>query len=59
MNPFYRAEDSRRSSSSGFGIGLAIADRAAHLHAGQIVARNRRGGGLVVEMSLPLAASLS
>jgi two-component system sensor histidine kinase CpxA len=59
MNPFYRAENSRRSSTSGFGIGLAIADRAAHLHAGQIVARNRRGGGLVVEMSLPLAASLS
>jgi two-component system sensor histidine kinase CpxA len=59
LNPFYRAEDSRRGATSGFGIGLAIADRAAHLHAGQIVARNRKGGGLVVEMSLPLAPSLS
>ena len=59
LNPFYRAEDSRRGSTSGFGIGLAIADRAAHLHAGQIIARNRKGGGLVVEMSLPLAPSLS
>jgi two-component system sensor histidine kinase CpxA len=58
LNPFYRAE-SRRGSSSGFGIGLAIADRAAHLHAGQIVARNRKGGGLVVEMSLPLAPSFA
>lgn len=56
LNPFYRAADSHRSSSSGFGIGLAIADRAARLHAGQIVARNRAGGGLVVEMSLPAAA---
>jgi two-component system sensor histidine kinase CpxA len=55
LNPFYRAGDSRRGSTSGFGIGLAIADRAAHLHAGHIVARNRTGGGLVVEMSLPLA----
>jgi len=59
LNPFYRAEDSRRGSTSGFGIGLAIADRAAHLHAGQIIARNRKGGGLIVEMSLPLAPSLS
>jgi two-component system sensor histidine kinase CpxA len=59
LNPFYRAGDSRRGTSNGFGIGLAIADRAAHLHAGQIVARNRTGGGLVVEMSLPLSPSYS
>ncbi len=59
LNPFYRASDVRRGSSNGFGIGLAIADRAAHLHAGKIVARNRKGGGLVVELSLPLAATAS
>jgi len=57
LNPFYRIADSRRSSSSGFGIGLAIADRAARLHSGQIIARNRVGGGLVVEMLLPLSAA--
>lgn len=57
LNPFYRAVDSRRSSSSGFGIGLAIADRVARLHSGQITAKNRAGGGLVVEMSLPLAVT--
>lgn len=57
LNPFYRAVDSRRSSSSGFGIGLAIADRVARLHSGQITAKNRAGGGLVVEMSLPLAVA--
>jgi len=59
LNPFYRASDVRRGPSNGFGIGLAIADRAAHLHAGKIVARNREGGGLVVELSLPLAAMAS
>jgi two-component system sensor histidine kinase CpxA len=59
LNPFYRAGDTRRSTSSGFGIGLAIADRAAHLHSGKIVARNRKGGGLIVEMCLPLEPSLS
>lgn len=57
LNPFYRASESRRSSTNGFGIGLAIADRAAHLHAGRIAARNREGGGLIVELSLPLASS--
>lgn len=55
LNPFYRVADVRRSSSSGFGIGLAIADRAARLHSGHIVAKNRAGGGLVVEMLLPLS----
>jgi len=59
LNPFYRASDSRRGHTSGFGIGLAIADHAAHLHAGQIIAKNREDGGLIVEMSLPLASSLS
>jgi two-component system sensor histidine kinase CpxA len=59
LNPFYRASESRRGHTSGFGIGLAIADHAAHLHAGQIIAKNREGGGLIVEMSLPLASRLS
>lgn len=54
LNPFYRINSCRRGSTSGFGVGLAMADRAAHLHSGHILARNRQGGGLVVEMSLPL-----
>ncbi len=57
LNPFYRAGSSRRASTSGFGVGLAIADRAASLHAGKIIARNRQGGGLIVEMYLPLPAA--
>jgi two-component system sensor histidine kinase CpxA len=54
LNPFYRAEGSRRGSTNGFGVGLAIADRAAHLHSGWITASNREGGGLMVELCLPL-----
>jgi two-component system sensor histidine kinase CpxA len=56
LNPFYRIEQSRHGTTSGFGVGLAIADRAVQLHAGKIVASNRMGGGLVVEMFLPLPA---
>jgi two-component system, OmpR family, sensor histidine kinase CpxA len=56
LNPFYRVDDSLRSTTSGFGVGLAIADRAAHLHSGKIVASNGQSGGLVIEMFLPLFA---
>jgi two-component system, OmpR family, sensor histidine kinase CpxA len=57
FNAFYRADSSRRSSSSGFGVGLAIADRAVQLHRGMIIAKNRQSGGLIVEMWLPLTAT--
>jgi two-component system sensor histidine kinase CpxA len=57
FNEFYRADSTRRSSSSGFGVGLAIADRAVQLHRGMIVAKNRQSGGLIVEMWLPLTAT--
>jgi two-component system sensor histidine kinase CpxA len=57
LNPFYRADESRRGATSGFGVGLAIADRAIHLHSGEIVARNRQEGGLIVEISLPIKAA--
>jgi two-component system sensor histidine kinase CpxA len=56
LNPFYRIEQSRHGITSGFGVGLAIADRAVQLHEGRIVASNRKGGGLIVEMFLPLPA---
>jgi two-component system, OmpR family, sensor histidine kinase CpxA len=53
--PFHRVDKSRQRSTGGFGVGLAIADRAVKLHAGQIVAWNKPTGGLIVEMSFPLA----
>ncbi len=58
LRPFYRVDKSRQSSTGGFGIGLAIADRAVHLHEGKLIARNSRDGGLTVEMHVPLAASV-
>jgi two-component system sensor histidine kinase CpxA len=55
--PFHRVDKSRQRSTGGFGVGLAIADRAVKLHAGQIVAWNKPTGGLIVEMSFPLASA--
>lgn len=52
FEPFYRAQNG--SSASGFGLGLAIARRAVTAHGGEITARNREGGGLLVEITLPL-----
>lgn len=55
FEPFYRAESATAGSApDGFGLGLAIARRATEVHGGSIRARNRDGGGLVVEMRLPL-----
>jgi two-component system, OmpR family, sensor histidine kinase CpxA len=51
--PFYRVDKSRQRSTGGFGVGLAIADRAVKLHAGEIKTWNKPEGGLVVEMIFP------
>ncbi|MEN8162755.1 MAG: ATP-binding protein [Acidobacteriota bacterium] len=50
---FYRIEDARDRGRGGAGLGLAIAARAVQLHGGTITARNRDGGGLIVEIDLP------
>jgi len=44
-----------QSSHGGFGLGLAIAKRAVELHRGHIKAANHPDGGLLVEITLPLA----
>ena len=53
LEPFYRADKARHWQQDGFGIGLAIADRAVNLHGGTISIRNKPDGGLVVEMRFP------
>ena len=51
FEPFYRAPQA--PGAQGFGIGLAIAQRAIASHGGHIGAENRDGGGLVVTIGLP------
>jgi two-component system OmpR family sensor kinase len=52
FEPFYRSRT--RPPGAGFGLGLAIARRAVEAHGGQARAFNRDGGGLVIEIRLPL-----
>jgi two-component system, OmpR family, sensor histidine kinase CpxA len=54
FRPFHRVANARDRQSGGVGLGLAIAERVAHLHGGRIHAENRTGGGL--EVMLRVAA---
>jgi len=53
FRPFYRADDARQRDTGGFGVGLAIANRVVRLHHGEVWARNRPDGGLIVSLKLP------
>ena len=55
FEPFYRA--STDVTAGGFGLGLAIAKGAVAAHGGTIRASKPPGGGLLVEMVLPLATT--
>jgi len=52
FEPFVRHDAG--SAMTGFGLGLAIAQRAVESHGGEIVASLREGGGLLLTLSLPL-----
>jgi two-component system sensor histidine kinase CpxA len=54
FEPFVRVSDARERTSGGYGLGLAIAERAVRLHGGAIAARNNADGGLTVTIRLPL-----
>jgi two-component system OmpR family sensor kinase len=54
FRPFFRGSNAARAE--GHGLGLAIAQRVAKAHGGEIFARNGEGGGLEVRLMLPVAA---
>ena len=54
FNPFYRVDTSREKKTGGYGLGLAIAEKAIRHHQGTIIATNRENGGLQVRITLPI-----
>lgn len=59
FEPFYRLDDARGRLTGGVGLGLAITERAVRFHGGKVAASNRNGGGLIVEIRLPLIAPVT
>ncbi len=57
FDPFYRGGNAR--GAGGFGLGLAIARRAVIAHGGTIGAPNRDGGGLLMEIRLPIVLEMA
>ena len=55
LEPFYRTDTARARSSGGTGLGLAIAKSAITKHGGSLRASNAPGGGLEVQVRLPVA----
>jgi len=55
FEPFHRAEPSRNRQTGGAGLGLTVARQAARAHGGDVALTNRPEGGLMAELTLPLA----
>jgi two-component system, OmpR family, sensor kinase len=56
FDPFHRGERSRNRETGGAGLGLTVARQAARAHGGDVVVRNRPGGGLEAILTMDAAA---
>lgn len=54
---FFRTDRSRSTSTGGTGLGLYLVKRICESHGGSVKAVPREGGGLAIEMRLPLASA--
>lgn len=51
--PFVRLEGSRNRETGGTGLGLTVARAAIRKHGGDIILKDREGGGLLLAITLP------
>ena len=54
FQPFFRVDDAR-NPTKGFGLGLAIAQRAIRIHRGDVTANNLTDGGLEMVIRIPVS----
>jgi signal transduction histidine kinase len=54
--PFFRIESSRNRNTGGSGLGLSVVRSVVHAHGGDIRLDDAVGGGLLVEVILPMPA---
>jgi signal transduction histidine kinase len=59
LEPYYRLEQSRNSSTGGFGLGLSIAHTVVQAHQGSLTLSKRTPHGLRVSVLLPYTPSAS
>ena len=57
FNRLYRLDRSRSRTTGGSGLGLAICKSIVEMHKGKIRAQNVQGGGLMIEILLPIEPS--
>jgi signal transduction histidine kinase len=55
LRPFYRCEGSRSRDTGGIGLGLSIASDTINAHGGKLTLSETPGGGLTVEIRLPVS----
>ena len=56
FEPFRRLAKDRLATAKGVGLGLSIVRSVTQVHGGEVTARPRQGGGLVVTVTLPALA---
>jgi signal transduction histidine kinase len=56
FRPYYRIDKSRNRNTGGVGLGLTVAQAIVQGHGGEIILKNRPGGGLEARIVLPVAA---
>ena len=55
--PFRRGDRDRTSDDGGFGLGLSVVDSIINAHSGSMTLRAQPGGGLVLQVKLPVATT--